>query len=129
MTDRALPELMAQLHQLPFDHARGAGIDFEPQDELTSAADTESWIRAWTGVNLGFSAKMARADSRRFGWWAIGRSEGELGVVARDFADSLWLLAGGFGPYEAVAYGGEGRPSHPAFKADSRAVRLERLAP
>jgi hypothetical protein len=31
-------------------------------------------------------------------------SEGELGVVAADFNDYLWLLAGGVGPYEAVAY-------------------------
>lgn len=29
-------------------------------------------------------------------------SEGELGVVARDFADYAWLLAGGVGPMEAA---------------------------
>jgi hypothetical protein len=31
-------------------------------------------------------------------------SEGELGVVAHDLASYLWLLADGFGPYEAVEY-------------------------
>jgi hypothetical protein len=31
-------------------------------------------------------------------------SEGSLGVVARNFDDYLWLLAGGLGPFEAVEY-------------------------
>lgn len=35
-------------------------------------------------------------------------SEGETGVIARDLADFLWLLAGGVGPWEAAAgYGAE----------------------
>jgi hypothetical protein len=29
-------------------------------------------------------------------------SEGERGVVASTFCDYLWLVAGGYGPYEAV---------------------------
>src|SRR3954451_17912237 len=50
---------------------------------------------------------------RRSGWCATANrsweqpivffgSEGEVGVVARDFYDYLWLLAAGVGPCEAV---------------------------
>jgi hypothetical protein len=50
---------------------------------------------------------------RRSGWCATNKpileqpivffgSEGEVGVVARDFYDYLWLLAAGIGPCEAV---------------------------
>ncbi|HET9657414.1 MAG TPA: hypothetical protein VFP72_18825 [Kineosporiaceae bacterium] len=31
-------------------------------------------------------------------------SEGETGVVARDFVDYLWLVADGYGPMEAIEY-------------------------
>lgn len=44
-------------------------------------------------------------------------SEGELGLVAKNFADYLWLLAGGLGPYEAIAYPGLERERNDAFTA------------
>jgi len=37
--------------------------------------------------------------------------------VAKNFADYLWLLAGGFGPYEAIAYPGLEREPNDAFTA------------
>jgi hypothetical protein len=44
-------------------------------------------------------------------------SEGQLGVLANNFWDYLWLLAGGFGPDEALAYPNEKRAAHPEFTA------------
>lgn len=44
-------------------------------------------------------------------------SEGEIGVVAYDFADYLWLLAGGVGPMEAVEHGADEAKPHAAFTA------------
>jgi hypothetical protein len=41
-------------------------------------------------------------------------SEGEIGPIACDLADFLYLLAGGVGPYEAVEYGStSGKPTFP----------------
>lgn len=51
-------------------------------------------------------------------------AEGEIGVVARDLADYLWLLADGFGPYEAVQH--PDRASQP--NADLRQI-AEQYAP
>ena len=47
-------------------------------------------------------------------------SEGAVGVVARDFASFLWLLAGGFGPLEAVEFPGLSRETNPEFTAFAR---------
>jgi hypothetical protein len=112
---------MAQLHRLEFDYDEGNGIDFEPYQELFPADETTAWFRAWTN-----NKSVVGDDYRIFGqdgsggyaafWLArpgkplvdqpivFFGSEGELGVVATCFADYLWLLAGGFGPYEAVAF-------------------------
>ena len=41
-------------------------------------------------------------------------SEGEVGPIACDLADFLYLLAGGVGPYEAIEYGStSGKPTFP----------------
>ncbi|MGW9072524.1 hypothetical protein ACWGQT_24145 [Streptomyces yangpuensis] len=50
-------------------------------------------------------------------------SEGEAGVVARDLADFLWLLAYGCGPYEAAAPYGADRTSRPDEALTAVAVR------
>ena len=119
--DVKFPKILSQLHQLDFDYDEG-GIDFEPYQEFQSPDDNTDWIRAWTG-----NQQLDGAEYRVFGqdgtggyaaFWMVREdkpvleqpivffgSEGELGVVARDFNDYLWLLAGGIGPYEAVAYG------------------------
>lgn len=97
----------------------GDGIDFEAFPAFLSAADTTDWFQAWTG-NIALDGD----DFRVFGqdgtggyaaFWLVrpGRpvteqpvvflgSEGETGVVARDLGDFLWLLADGFGPWEAA---------------------------
>jgi hypothetical protein len=129
---REMPGVMQQLHRLELDYADGNGIDFEPYSEFLSEDETRNWIRAWTG-----NASLEGAEYRIFGqdgtggyaaFWCIRPdasvfdqpiaffgSEGELGVVANDFRDYLWLLAGGFGPHEALSYPDEERPAHPEF--------------
>ena len=134
--DQAFPPLLTKLHHLDFDYDEGNGIDFEPYQEFQSAEDNADWIQAWTG-----NKSLTGSEYRVFGqdgtggyaaFWLVRPdgellaqpivffgSEGEVGLVASDFGDYLWLLAGGFGPYEAVAYGDgdddSERPPSPAF--------------
>ncbi len=120
--DVPLPPLLAELHEYEFQYEDGSGIDFEGFDEFLDAEETAEWLQAWTGND-----DVDGAEYRIFGedgtggyaaFWLVrkGRpvleqpivffgSEGELGVVAFDFADYLWLLAAGVGPYEAIGYG------------------------
>lgn len=130
--DVTFPPVLSRLHDLDFDYADGDGIDFEPYDEFQSAEENARWIRAWTG-----NPDLDGAEYRFFGqdgtgglagfWLVHGGadllaqpivffgSEGEVGVVACDFADYLWLLASGVGPYEAVEYGADTQGRNEAF--------------
>lgn len=122
----AFPKELAQLHEIEIDENE---IDFEPYSEFMSAEDTQAWIRAWTG-NDSLDGKEYRVFGQdgtggyaAFWMTRAGKplleqpivffgSEGEVGVVATCFADYLWLLAGGVGPYEAVGYENcEGKPN------------------
>ncbi|MFE7569547.1 SMI1/KNR4 family protein [Streptomyces sp. NPDC057539] len=118
--DRQFPAALAAALALPFDYDDGEGIDFEPFPAFLSAEDTTDWLRAWTG-----NSEVSGDSFRVFGqdgtggyvaFWLIRPnhplvdqplvflgSEGELGVLARDLGDFLWVLAGGFGPREAMA--------------------------
>lgn len=119
--DRTLPVALAEVNAVSYDYGDGDGVDFEPFDQFLSADDNASWIQAWTG-----NAELDGAEYRVFGQDGTGGyaalwlvrdgqpleqqpivffgSEGELGVVARHLADYLWVLAGGFGPLEAISY-------------------------
>ncbi len=119
--DQTLPPALAEANALDYDYNDGEGVDFEPYTEFQSAEDNATWIRAWTG-----NEELDGAEYRIFGqdgtggyaaFWIVRQgkplaeqpivffgSEGELGIVARKLDDYLWLLAGGFGPYEAVTY-------------------------
>lgn len=130
--DTTLPHPLTKLHELDFDYAGGEGIDFEPYPAFMSADETSDWFKAWTGNN-----DVDGAGFRIFGqdgtggyaafWLAIPDkslveqpvvflgSEGEIGVVAINFEHYLWLLAGGIGPYEAVAYPGLSRKPIDSF--------------
>jgi hypothetical protein len=132
--DQTFPPALTELHELEFDYADGQGIDFEPFESFFPAEENASWIKAWTG-----NAELTGEAYRIFGqdgtggyaaFWLTreGRplleqpivffgSEGEVGVIASDFADYLWLLADGVGPYEAVAYGAEETRANPTFTA------------
>lgn len=116
---RQFPEALAAALALPFEYNGGAGVDFEPFPAFLSAEETTDWFRAWTG-----NAELSGDDFRVFGqdgsggyaaFWLIRQhsllvdqpvvflgSEGETGVVACDLGAFLWLLAGGFGPWEAA---------------------------
>ncbi len=132
--EQTLPPLLAELNAIEVDYADGEGIDFEPYQELQSAEDNASWIRAWTG-----NRELDGAEYRVFGqdgtggyaaFWLIRPgaalldqpivffgSEGELGVVASSFVDYLWLLGGGIGPAEATEGHGAVRAPQPELAA------------
>ncbi|MEU6579041.1 SMI1/KNR4 family protein [Streptomyces sp. NPDC046805] len=117
--DRQFPAALAAALALPFEYRGGKGVDFEPFSAFLSAEDTTDWFRAWTG-----NAELNGDDFRVFGqngsggyaaFWLVRPrrplveqpvvflgSEGETGVVARDLGAFLWLLAGGYGPWEAI---------------------------
>jgi len=133
-SDRVMPLLLRELSQIEFDYADGDGIDFEPFDEFLSADETKNWIRAWTGnSSLDGTEYLIFGQDGSGGYaafWCVRPdtelleqpivffgSEGELGVVARDFSDYLWLLAGNLGPYEAIACPDDKRATHPEFAA------------
>jgi len=118
--DRTLPVALAEVNAVTYDYDEGNGVDFMPYDQFQPADDNASWIRAWTGND-----ELDGAEYRIFGQDGMGGyvalwlirdgqplveqpvvffgSEGELGVIARHVWDYLWLLAGGFGPLEAVS--------------------------
>jgi len=135
--DTAFPHLLSKLHELEFDYNDGEGVDFEPYDAFLPAEDTGRWFKAWTGNR--------EADGSRFrifgqdgsgGYaaiWCVSPakalleqpivflgSEGERGVIADNFAEYLWLLAGGLGPYEAIAYPGLDREPDASFTEFAR---------
>lgn len=129
----AFPEPLSKLHELEFDYADGEGIDFEPFSTFLSADETSDWFQAWTG-----NKDVDGAEFRIFGqdgtggyaaFWLVEPtqgileqpvvffgSEGEIGMVASNFSDYLWLLAGGLGPFEAVSYPGLAREPIPSFR-------------
>ena len=134
--NNTFPALLHELHQLEFDYADGDGIDFEPYPAFLPAQEVLRWFKAWTGNDAadgsrfrifgqdgtgGYAAICMQHDDRPLLQQPIVflGSEGEIGVVARDFDDYLWLLAGGLGPAEAVNYADDSRATHPTF-ADFR---------
>jgi hypothetical protein len=114
-----MPSLMKELQRTEFDYAHGKGIDFEPYREFMSADETRDWLRAWTGNPSVIGSEYlvfgqdgsgglaafwcARPDAEVLEQPVVFfGSEGQLGIVASNFWDYLWLLAGGLGPREAV---------------------------
>ena len=135
--DTSLPAVMSELHRLPFDYANGDGIDFEPFERLLPSAETSAWFQAWTGNSEANGAELrifGRDGSGGYAaYWLVVAdkpileqpivfigSEGEIGVVAATFDEYLWLLAGGIGPYEAVAYPQLDREPDPSFTQFAR---------
>ena len=126
--DWLLPAALVEVATVEFDYDDGNGIDYEPFAEFKPAEENRFWWPLWTG-----KPDLDGAEFRVFGmdgtggysaFWLVRNgqpltsqpivflgSEGEVGVVARDLADFLWLLADGFGPLEAVEY--PERPARP----------------
>ncbi|MEU2117136.1 SMI1/KNR4 family protein [Streptomyces sp. NPDC016459] len=141
--DRRFPPGLAAAMAVRFEHEEGSGVDLEPFEAFLSAEETTDWFRAWTG-----NGELTGDDFRVFGqdgtggyaaFWMVrpGRpvveqpvvflgSEGETGVVARDLGSFLWLLAAGYGPWEAAtSYEPDWAPHpHPELTAIA-----ERFAP
>lgn len=117
--DRQFPAALAAAMAVRLECIGEDGVDFEPYESFLSADETTEWFRAWTG-----NSELNGDDFRVFGqdgtggnaaFWVIRQgqglaeqpvvflgSEGETGVVARDLGAFLWLLADGFGPWEAA---------------------------
>ncbi|MER6162309.1 SMI1/KNR4 family protein [Streptomyces sp. NPDC001868] len=102
-----------------FEHVGDDGVDFEPFEAFLTAEETTDWFRAWTGNGeLNGDAFRVFGQDGTGGYaafWLVRPdrplaeqpvvflgSEGETGVVARDLGAFLWLLADGFGPWEAA---------------------------
>jgi predicted dehydrogenase len=133
-SDRGMPRVLRELLELEFDYAGGNGMDFEPYSEFLPEEDTRSWIQAWTGnKELSGEEYLVFGQDGSGGYaavWCVREdkglldqpivffgSEGELGIIAENFSSFLWLLAGGFGPYEAIAYPGENREANATLAA------------
>ncbi len=118
-TGRELPKLLKELHAIDIDYYED--IDFEPFEEFFSKEETSDWIKAWTGnKEIDGSEFLVFGQDATGGYaafWCVTEtkntldqpivffgSEGEIGVVARNFYEYLWLFANGFGPYEAVMW-------------------------
>jgi hypothetical protein len=136
-SDRSLPPLLAALHRLKFDYAGGKGIDFRPFAQFKSADESRAWIVGWTR-----NEALDAAEYRMFGkdgtggmaaFWLVRPdapvlaqpivffgSEGEVGVVAANFSDYLWLLAAGYGPCEVVGEVLARRKANARFTAFAR---------
>ncbi|GGS86153.1 SMI1/KNR4 family protein [Streptomyces griseoviridis] len=121
------------------------GVDVEPFESVLSADETTEWFRAWTG-----SGDLNGDDFRVVGQDGTGGnaalrlvrpgrelveqpivflgSEGETGAVARDLGAFLWLLADGFGPWEAATSYEPGPDRAPRADRGLAAV-AERFAP
>ncbi|MFV0129455.1 SMI1/KNR4 family protein [Streptomyces sp. HMX112] len=141
--DRQFPVALAAAMAVPFDYAGGDGVDFEPFMAFLSAEETTDWFRAWTG-----NGELCGDDFRVFGQdgsggyaalWLVRPglpltdqpivflgSEGDTGVVARDLGAFLWLLADGFGPWEAAT---SYEPDWTPRPNDELAAIAERFAP
>ncbi len=116
--DRRFPIALAAAMEVRLDCIGEDKVDFEPYEAFLTADETTDWFRAWTG-----NGELNGDDFRVFGQDGTGGnvafwlsrpgqplveqpivflgSEGETGVIARNLAAFLWLLADGFGPWEA----------------------------
>jgi hypothetical protein len=132
--DTTFPKLLSDLHEIEIEYDEGNGMDFEPYQVFQSAEENASWLQAWTGNKTltgeeyrvfgqdgtgGFAAFwLVRADKPMLEQPIVFfGSEGDVGVVANDFADYLWVLAGGVGPMEAVERVNPKRPANADFTA------------
>ncbi len=129
---RELPDILKKLNSIEIDYLNEEEIDYEPYEYFLSEEETSSWIKAWTGnIKLDGSDYLIFGQDSTGGYVAIWcednvedilnqpivffGSEGEIGVVARNIGEYAWLLAGGFGPYEAAEYPEEERDELPLF--------------
>ena len=130
------PALLTRLHELEFGFDV---MDFEPYNQFWPSSQNSSWFQAWTGNESveadGFRVFGTDGTGGQVAFWLVNHgaklfdqpvvflgSEGETGVVACDFGDYLWLLAGSIGPMEAVEYGADKAKPQKHFEDFAREV-------
>jgi hypothetical protein len=145
--DLALPAALAEVAEIGFDWewdnetGESCGCDFELYEYFEAPEETTCWLRLWTGKDevdggqfrffgstgagdyVGFWLVLPDASVTRQPVVYMG-SEGELGVIAQDLGDLLWLFANGSGPAEALNDPGRETQQNQAFRAIA-----ERYAP
>ncbi|KAL2864092.1 uncharacterized protein BJX67DRAFT_228628 [Aspergillus lucknowensis] len=106
-----------------------SGCDFEVYEEFEAPDETAEWFRGWTGNSnvdgsqFRFFGSTGGGDYA--GFWLVRPdagivkqpvvyigSEGDVGVIARDLGDLLWLFANGSAPAEA--FDDPGRRTQPS---------------
>lgn len=115
------PDLLNKLHQLDFDYADGDGIDFEPYQNFMPQHEVNQSIESWAETSQADGSLLLIFGQDGTGghaaFWMVNQdkdildqpivflgSEGNVGVVAKNFDDYLWLLAQNHGPFEAIEY-------------------------
>ncbi len=123
---------MVELSRLDVNGLSGDAIDYESYEAFLTVDETRDWIRAWTGGNeLSGTDFLIIGQDGTGGLAALWRvtpdmplrerpvvffgSEGELGVVASNLGDFLWLFAQGVGPMGAIAERAQAARSLPAL--------------
>lgn len=122
--DLTLPTALVEVAEIgfkfEFDDETGEsnGCDFEPYEQFETPEETTEWFREWTGNDEvdGSQFRMfgSTGGGDYVGFWLVRpgvnitkqpvvyiSSEGELGVIAQDLENLLWLFANGSGPAEA----------------------------
>lgn len=145
--DLALPPALAEVAAVGFEWEydeetdESRGCDFELYDALEAPEKTTWWFRLWTGNDeadggeFRFFGTTGAGDYA--GFWLVRPgvvvteqpviylgSEGQIGVVARDLGDLLWLFAAGFGPLEVLE-----DPEGEVEPSEAFATIAERYAP
>jgi len=128
----AFPDVLSELHKLPFEHRDGDGIDFIPFDEFLPIAEVEDFLRPWTGNDDVKGDRLAVFGRVSAGgivaFWVFDPTlkitdqpviylgaDGEHMVVAKNFDDYLWLLAGNHGAAEAFEFASDEMTPDPEF--------------
>ena len=120
------PTLLKKLHQIEIDYDDGNGIDFEPYQDFMPLSEANEWLKHWTGnEHVDASSLLVFGQDGSGGYVAFWLrhenkdlldqpivflgSEGQTGVVAKDFNDYLWLFSQNHGPSECIEL-----PEHPS---------------
>lgn len=127
-SNQDMPELVNKLRAIRDDEGFGDNVDLELYDEWQ-----EGGPEAWVGnpdAERYFRVFGGDGSGGLLAFWLIEpnkalehqpvvflESEGKLGVVAKNLADFVVLLANSVGPYEVIQYGTSSGDSNDAVRA------------
>jgi hypothetical protein len=122
------PEVLARLAAVGEDEGFGEDVDLELMSEFDTGGP-----EAWTGnpeAEHYFRVFGADGSGGLLAFWLVEagkplaeqpivflESEGAMGIVARNLADFVVMLADGVGPYELVSYGTSSAEPIPSVRA------------